>query len=69
VDRLRQGEHLAEAVVEALADVAGELDVVALVLADRDLVGVVEQDVGGLQHRVVEQPDADRLALGPPTSP
>ncbi len=29
----------------------------ALVLADRHLVGVVEQDVGGLQDRVVEQPD------------
>ena len=52
-------------VVEADRDVARELDVLALVVADGHLVGVVEEDVGGHQHRVVEQPDAHRLlALG-----
>ena len=34
----------------------------ALVLADRHDVGLVEQDVGGLQHRVGEQPD--RVVVG-----
>ena len=32
-----------------------ELDVLALVVADGNLVGVVEEDVGGHQHRVVEE--------------
>ena len=40
-----------------MRDVAGQLDVLALVVADRDLVGVVQQDVGDHQHRVVEEPD------------
>ena len=48
-------ERVAEAVVEAHRDVAGDLDVLALVVADGHLVGVVEQDVGGLQRRVGEQ--------------
>jgi len=34
--------------VEADGDVAGDLDVLALIVADRYLVGVVEQDVGCL---------------------
>jgi len=41
----------AEAMVEADCDVAGDLDVLALVVADRHLVGVVQHDVGGLQRR------------------
>ena len=56
------GEGLAEAAVEALGEVAGQLDVLALVLADRDLVGLVEQDVRDLEDRVREQ--ADGRALG-----
>ena len=36
-----------------------------LVLADRHGVGAVEQDVGGHEHRVVEQRHADALALLP----
>ena len=61
----------AEAVVEADRDVARELEVLALVVAHGDPVGVVGEDVGRHQHRVVEQPDAHRLlARGPwPTSP
>ena len=43
--------------VEPLREVPGELQVLALVLAHRHPVGLVEQDVGGLQHRVGEQPD------------
>ena len=48
----------AERGVEALGQVPGQLQVLPLVLADRHRVGLVEQDVGGLQDRVGEQPDA-----------
>jgi hypothetical protein len=37
--------------VEPARQVAGQLHVLALVLADRHLVGVVKQDVGGHQGR------------------
>jgi len=40
------------------AEVAGQFEVLALVLADRHEVRPVEQDVGGLEDRVGEQPDA-----------
>ena len=56
--RLRDDERVAEVVVETDRDVARELDVLALVVADRHFVGVVEEDVGGHEHRVVEQADA-----------
>ena len=46
---------LAVDVVEPLGDVARDLQVLLLVLAHRDDVGVVEQDVGRLEHRVGEQ--------------
>ena len=61
--RLGHDERVAEAVVEADRDVAGDLDVLALVVADRHLVGVVQQDVGGLQRRVGEQPGGDEVGL------
>ena len=55
--RLGQREEVdAVVVVELGGDVAGELDVLLLVLADRDVGGVVEQDVGGHQRRVGERP-------------
>ena len=61
---LRQPERLLVAAVEALREVAGELEVLALVLADRHEVRAVEQDVGGLEDRVGEQADRGRaLAL------
>ena len=44
-----------ESRVEAHRDVARQLEVLALVVADRHLVGPVQQDVGRHQHRVVEQ--------------
>ena len=46
--RLGHDQRLAEAGVEALGDVAHQLDVLALVLADRHLVGAVGEHVGGL---------------------
>ena len=59
--RLGDGEGRAVAVVEPDGQLAGELEVLALVVADRDPLGVVEEDVGGHEHRVGEQP-----APGPP---
>ena len=48
-------------VVEADGQVAGELEVLALVLAHRDPVGVVEEDVGRHEGRVGEQGRPHRL--------
>ena len=56
------GEGLPEAVVEPGREVAGQLEVLALVVTDRHLVGLVDEDVGGHEHRVGEQPD--RAAVG-----
>ena len=46
-----------------LGDVPGEFEVLLLVLSHRHQIGVVEQDVGRHQHRVVEQPHRDVVAL------
>src|SRR6266545_4606244 len=56
--RLRHGERLAVQPVEPLRQVAGQLQVLALVLPHRYRVGLVEQDVRGLQDRVGEQAHA-----------
>ena len=61
--RLGDDERVAEAVVEARREVTGDLDVLALVLADGHLVGVVQEDVGGHQRRVAEQPGRDEVGL------
>ncbi len=52
--------------VEADRRIAGDLDVLTLVVADGDVLGVVQDDVGGLQRRVREEPGGDEevLALG-----
>ena len=57
---LGDDEGLAEAVVEPLGELPGELEVLALVVAHGHQVGVVQQDVRGHQDRVGEQPAADR---------
>ena len=62
-------QHLAEALVEAPRDLAHELDVLALVVADRHLVGPVGEHVGRLQHRVEEQAGRDQLPLALRTCP
>ena len=59
--RLGHGEGRPVAGVEAGGQVPAQLQVLALVLADRDPVGLVQQDVGGHQHRVGEQPDGRAL--------
>ena len=51
--------------VEAQREVARELEVLALVVTDGHPVGVVQQDVGGHEGRIGEQPGRDELgALG-----
>jgi hypothetical protein len=46
--RPRDDERLAVAGVEPLRDVARELEMLALVVADRDDVGLVQQDVAAI---------------------
>ena len=50
-------------VVEAPGDLAGELHVRDLVLADRDETGLVDQDVGGLQERIAEEAVGREVAV------
>ena len=59
--RLGQREGLAEAGVEADGEVAHQLQVLALVLAHRHAGRAVQEHVGGLQHRVVEEAHRDGL--------
>ena len=72
LDDVRLGHHerLPEPGVEALGQVAGQFEVLTLVLTDRHQLRAVEQDVGGLQDRVGEQADAGVVAPLPwPTCP
>ena len=50
-------------VVELLRDVAGQLQVLLLVLADRHVGGPVDQDVGRHQLRIGVEPDRGVLAV------
>jgi hypothetical protein len=50
-------------VVEAARDLARDLDVRRLVLADRHERGAVDQDVGGLQQRVAEEAVGREIAV------
>ena len=59
--RLGDDQGVAVAVVEPVGQLAGQLEVLALVVADGHPLGVVEQDVGGLEDRVGEQADPHRL--------
>ena len=66
---LGHDERVAVAGVEPDGEVAGELDVLALVVAHGHPVGVVEEDVGRLQRRVGEQAGGDELRRLRPTCP
>ena len=61
--RLDLGEGLAEARVEAPADLPRELQMLHLILAHGDAGGVVEQDIRRLQHRIGEQTRGHELML------
>ncbi len=62
-DGFRDHERVAESVVEPDRDITGDLDVLTLIVADRDLVGAVQHDVGRLQGRIGEQAGRDEVAL------
>jgi hypothetical protein len=62
-DGLRLRESLAKAGVEPPRDHARQLEVLELIGAHGDGAGLVEQDIGSLQHGVVEQPDVGVLGL------
>jgi hypothetical protein len=47
--------------VEPARDLAGELHVLALIIVDRDVCGVVGEDVGGHQDGVERQRSAHQL--------
>ncbi len=64
VDAVGHREGLAETGVEALGDVSRQLQVLALVVTDRDDVGLVEEDVGRHQDRIGEEAGRDELLLG-----
>ena len=53
--RLGHPERRAVARVEADGEIPGQLEVLPLVLTDRHPLGLVQQDVGGHQHRIGEQ--------------
>ncbi len=57
------GDRIGEVVVELGGDVAGELEMLLLVLADRDMGGEIGEDVGRHQVRIGEEPDAGILAI------
>lgn len=57
----RESEDFTEAVVETLGEAAGEFEMLELVFADRDVDGVVEEDVGGHEDGVVENADVDAI--------
>ena len=42
-------------VVEPLGDVAGNFEVLFLVLADRDEIAAIDEDIGGLEDRIGEK--------------
>ena len=50
--------------IEALGDVAGQFQVLRLVVAHGHDAGLVEQDVGGHEHGVLQQSVADGFLLG-----
>ena len=59
--RLGLGEGLSVCRVELSRDVARQLEMLALVLAHRNRVRLVEQDVGGLEDRIIENARRNRL--------
>ena len=62
--RLGLDEERAEEVVEPAHDLAAELEMRHLILADRDRVGVVDDDVGGLQERIAQEAERGQILLG-----
>jgi hypothetical protein len=57
------GDLSGEVVVELLRDVARELEMLLLVVADRHVGGAIKQDVGRHQHRIIVEADGSVLAV------
>ena len=55
--------RIAEVVVELLGDVARQLEMLLLVLADRNMGSAIEQNVGRHQHRIVVETYGCILAI------
>jgi hypothetical protein len=56
-------DRVAEIIVEFLRDIAGQFEVLFLVVADRHVGGAIEQDVGCHQHRIVVETHRRGLAI------
>ena len=56
-------DRIGKVVVEFLRDVARQLQMLLLVLADRHMGGAVQQNVRGHQHRIIVEPDGRVLAV------
>ena len=52
-----------EGVIEARRDVAAELDMLLLILADRDKIGLIDQNVRRHQHRIGEEARGDVVGV------
>ena len=60
---LRKNKGVSEAMVETNRNIARDLDVLTLVLADGYFVGVIEQDVGCLQSWICEEAGRDEITF------
>ena len=63
--RFGHPERRTESTVEAHRQIAGEFEMLALVLADRHPLGLVQQDVGRHQHGIGEQGDRHGVRAAP----
>ncbi|CZW17140.1 Uncharacterised protein [Enterobacter hormaechei] len=61
--RLRHFEHVTVKRIEALGNIAAQLQVLLLVFTHRHLVGLVQQNVGRHQHRIIKQTGVDILRV------
>lgn len=62
-DCARDDERVTESPIETNGDVSCDLDMLPLIVAHGHLLGVVEQDVGGLKRRVGEQSGGDEFGF------
>ena len=49
--------------IETNREVAGKLEMLLLIFADRNQIGLIEQYIRGHQHRIIEEADEDVLFL------
>ena len=61
--RLRYREDIPVDGVEALCDIPRDLQMLQLILADRNHVCLIEQDIGGHQYRIGKQPRIDVIRM------